>query len=53
MKVKDFNKITSIPVITIDENEKLVTAIDKLVENNIGALLFFSDSPTNKYDKSI
>ncbi len=37
-KVKDFLRTKGRPVITIGPNETVVTAIQKLVENNIGAL---------------
>ena len=38
MKVKDFLKTMSRPVITIGPDETVQTAIEKLVANNIGAL---------------
>ncbi len=38
MKIKDFLKIVSRPVITIGPDETVHDAIKKLVENNIGAL---------------
>ena len=38
MKVKDFIKIASRPVVTIGPDETSQAAIQKLVENNIGAL---------------
>ena len=38
MKVKDFLKIKSRPVITIGQDETILAAIQKLVGNNIGAL---------------
>ena len=37
-KVKDFLRTKGRPVITIRPNETVITAIQKLVENNIGAL---------------
>ncbi len=37
-KVKDFLRTKGRPVITIEPNETVATAIQKLVENNIGAL---------------
>jgi len=37
-KVKDFLRTKGRPVITIGPNETAITAIQKLVENNIGAL---------------
>ncbi len=37
-KVKDFLRTKGRPVITIGPNETVITAIQKLVENNIGAL---------------
>ncbi len=38
IKVKDFLRTKGRPVITIEPDETVVTAIQKLVENNIGAL---------------
>jgi len=38
MKIRDFLKIKGRPVITIGPNETLSSAIQKLVENDIGAL---------------
>jgi len=38
-KVKDFLSTNGRPVITIGPNETVITAIKKLVENNIGAVL--------------
>ena len=38
MKIRDFEKIKGRPVITIGPNETLSKAIQKLVENDIGAL---------------
>ena len=38
MKIKDFLKIKSRPVITIGPDETVHVAIDKLLENTIGAL---------------
>ncbi len=38
MKVKDFLKIKGRSVVTIGPDETIHTAIQKLVENNIGAL---------------
>jgi len=38
MKIRDFLKIKARPVITIGPNETLSSAIQKLVENDIGAL---------------
>jgi len=37
-KIKDLLKIKGRPVITIGPNETVITAMQKLVENNIGAL---------------
>ena len=37
-KVKDFLRAKGRPVITIGPNETIITAMQKLVENNIGAL---------------
>ena len=38
MKIKDFLKVKSRPVVTIGPDETVHAAIQKLVENNIGAL---------------
>ena len=39
MKVRDILKIKGRPVVTIGPNETIYTAMRRLVENNIGALL--------------
>lgn len=43
MKLRDFLKIKSRPVITIGPGETVLAAIQKLVENNIGALPVCND----------
>ena len=43
MKIRDFLKIKDRPVITIGPSETLSSAIQKLVENNIGALPVLND----------
>lgn len=46
MKIRDISKIKGRPVITIGVNDTVHAAIEKLVENNIGALPVYDDKAT-------